>query len=183
MSISKAWSAAATPLEWSGGLQANDIIIDLPAHAKVFALIAHSPHIKSSWIKGGIVRSGHQMLQVQDVCKTFDGGRGALEVLRDIRFNVAAGEFMSIIGPSGCGKTTLLRIVHGLEPATSGAFRFEGRRVAAPSRRAIIFQQFNLFPWRRSRKTSRSGWKWQNSRPRMRRSGRRFIRLVGLGGF
>jgi ABC-type glutathione transport system ATPase component len=45
------------------------------------------------------------MLQVQDVCKTFDGGRGALEVLRDIRFNVAAGEFISIIGPSGCGKT------------------------------------------------------------------------------
>jgi NitT/TauT family transport system ATP-binding protein len=60
------------------------------------------------------------MLQVQDVCKTFDGGRGALEVLRDIRFNVAAGEFISIIGPSGCGKTTLLRILHGLEPTTTG---------------------------------------------------------------
>ena len=62
------------------------------------------------------------LLQVQDLCKTFEGlGRGALEVLRDIRFEVTAGEFVSIIGPSGCGKTTLLRILHGLEPATSGA--------------------------------------------------------------
>jgi len=98
--------------------------------------MAQSRHTESSSIKGGIVLSGHQMLQVQDVCKTFDGGRGALEVLRDIRFNVAAGEFISIIGPSGCGKTTLLRILHGLEPTTSGAVSVSGKRVEAPCRPA-----------------------------------------------
>ena len=77
------------------------------------------------------------MLQVQDVCKTFDGGRGALEVLRDIRFNVAAGEFISIIGPSGCGKTTLLRILHGLEPTTSGtSFRYRESAWKHPRRPA-----------------------------------------------
>ena len=110
--------------------------------------MAQSRHTESSSIKGGIVRSGQQMLQVQDVCKTFDGGRGALEVLRDIRFNVAAGEFISIIGPSGCGKTTLLRILHGLEPTTSGVVSISGKRVEAPSpSSAMVFQQFNLFPW------------------------------------
>src|SRR4051812_19844638 len=89
------------------------------------------------------------MLQVQDLCKTFEGmGRGALEVLRNIRFQVAAGEFVSIIGPSGCGKTTLLRILHGLEPATSGTVSIGGKAVRRPSAlSAIVFQQFNLFPW------------------------------------
>ena len=53
------------------------------------------------------------MLRVEGICKTFRGERGRddLEVLRDISFDVAAGEFVSIIGPSGCGKTTLLRIL------------------------------------------------------------------------
>src|SRR6202007_752919 len=74
--------------------------------------------------------------------------RGALEVLHDIRFSVGAGEFISIIGPSGCGKTTLLRILHGLEPTTSGEVSVGGKRVKAPSpSSAIVFQQFNLFPW------------------------------------
>ena len=63
------------------------------------------------------------MLRVVDVCKTFaaERGREDLEVLRDIRFDVSNSEFVSIIGPSGCGKTTLLRILHGLEPASGGA--------------------------------------------------------------
>src|SRR5471030_2842970 len=88
------------------------------------------------------------MLQVRDICKTFEGGRGSLEVLRDIRFTATAGEFISIIGPSGCGKTTLLRILHGLEPATSGIVTVSGKRVEAPSpSSAMVFQHFNLFRW------------------------------------
>ncbi|MBX9778612.1 MAG: ABC transporter ATP-binding protein [Xanthobacteraceae bacterium] len=90
------------------------------------------------------------MLRVDDVCKTFAGGPGRddLEVLRDIRFQVENGEFVSIIGPSGCGKTTLLRILHGLEPPTGGAVFVSGKRVERPSPlSAIVFQQFNLFPW------------------------------------
>src|SRR5262249_58343316 len=82
-----------------------------------------------------IAGRARRMLQVQDICKTFEGerGRGDLEALRDVRFNVTAGEFVSIIGPSGCGKTTLLRILHGLEPATRGTVAVAGRRGAKPS--------------------------------------------------
>src|SRR5438105_932843 len=90
------------------------------------------------------------MLRVDHVCKTFaaERGRGDFEVLRDIRFEVTSGEFVSIIGPSGCGKTTLLRILHGLEPATSGTVFMFGARIQHPSpRSAMVFQQFNLFPW------------------------------------
>src|SRR3954471_19770689 len=90
----------------------------------------------------------YEVLQVKDIGKTFEGARGTLEVLRDIRFTVDEGEVISIIGPSGCGKTTLLRILHGLEPSSSGEVSISGKRVQEPSpSSAIVFQQFNLFPW------------------------------------
>ena len=146
--------------------------------------MAQSRHTESSSIKGGIVLSGHQMLQVQDVCKTFDGGRGALEVLRDIRFNVAAGEFISIIGPSGCGKTTLLRILHGLEPTTSGVVFVSGKRVEAPSpSSAMVFQQFNLFPWLTVARNVAFGLEVAKLAATQRKERTdRFVRLVGLQG-
>jgi NitT/TauT family transport system ATP-binding protein len=90
------------------------------------------------------------MIQVQGICKTYpdERGRGDVDVLRDISFQVAAGEFVSIIGPSGCGKTTLLRILHGLERPSAGAVFASGRRVNEPSMStAMVFQHFNLFPW------------------------------------
>src|SRR5262245_45854437 len=90
-------------------------------------------------------------LAVDDISKVFPGRAGSppLDALRAVSLSAQPGEFVSLIGPSGCGKTTLLRIVHGLEPATSGSVRFDGRAVTAPDHaRAVIFQQFNLFPWR-----------------------------------
>jgi NitT/TauT family transport system ATP-binding protein len=125
------------------------------------------------------------MVQVEDVCKTFEGGRGTLEVLRDICFTVAAGEFISIIGPSGCGKTTLLRILHGLEPATGGEVLISGKRVQAPSpSSAMVFQQFNLFPWLTVARNITFGLEVAKL-PALQRKERsdRFVRLVGLEGF
>ena len=91
-----------------------------------------------------------KMLRVDKICKTFtsERGRDDLEVLRDISFEVATGEFVSIIGPSGCGKTTLLRIIHGLEPTTKGTVSVldQSAKGHSPSS-AIVFQHFNLFPW------------------------------------
>src|SRR5437879_484530 len=90
-------------------------------------------------------------LSVNQISKVFDGRRGAepLKVLDRIQFEAEPGEFISIIGPSGCGKTTLMRIVHGLEAPTQGNVTFDGAKVSAPDRqRAVVFQHFNLFPWR-----------------------------------
>jgi NitT/TauT family transport system ATP-binding protein len=127
------------------------------------------------------------MLHVEGLCKTFAGERGRddLEVLRDICFEVAAGEFVSIIGPSGCGKTTLLRILHGLEPATSGTVIASGRRVEAPSTsRAMVFQHFNLFPWLTVTQNVAFGLEVSRLPPaECAERAHRFVRLVGLEGF
>jgi NitT/TauT family transport system ATP-binding protein len=71
-------------------------------------------------------------------------------VLVDIGFEVAAGELLAVVGPSGCGKTTLLRLLCGLTPASSGEMLYHGRPVDRPPREfAVVFQDYSrsLFPW------------------------------------
>jgi NitT/TauT family transport system ATP-binding protein len=86
-----------------------------------------------------------QAVRIVEVTKDFPGGTRALE---GVTFDVPAAELTSIIGPSGCGKTTLLKIVAGLLPATSGRVIVEGREVAGPGpERAFVFQDFALLPW------------------------------------
>jgi NitT/TauT family transport system ATP-binding protein len=74
---------------------------------------------------------------------------GELQALADINLAVERGEFISVVGPSGCGKTTFLRIVAGLEPASSGVVVLDGRIVRSPGGdRGFVFQSDNLLPWR-----------------------------------
>jgi iron(III) transport system ATP-binding protein len=71
------------------------------------------------------------------------------EVLHGLNFNVNDGEFLSILGPSGCGKTTILRILIGLLPPTSGKIIKDGNDITASpaSKRGmgIVFQNYALF--------------------------------------
>src|ERR1700684_4242056 len=74
---------------------------------------------------------------------------GDLEALRGISLGVERGEFISVVGPSGCGKTTFLRIVAGLEHATSGEVLLDGRIGRKPGTdRGFVFQNDSLLPWR-----------------------------------
>src|SRR5580700_6609324 len=74
---------------------------------------------------------------------------GDLEALRGIDLAVERGEFISVVGPSGCGKTTFLRIIAGLEQATSGEVLLDGQAVRKPgSDRGFVFQNDSLLPWR-----------------------------------
>jgi len=84
-------------------------------------------------------------LAVSHLSKRF----GDLEALRNIDVRIARGEFISVVGPSGCGKTTFLRIVAGLEHATSGEVMLDGRAVSGPGTdRGFVFQNDSLLPWR-----------------------------------
>jgi multiple sugar transport system ATP-binding protein len=86
-------------------------------------------------------------IHFEDVGKTFPEGSVALE---DFDLDVEDGEFMVLVGPSGSGKSTALRIVAGLEDATSGTIRIGDRVVndIEPKDRdiAMVFQSYALYP-------------------------------------
>ena len=75
-------------------------------------------------------------------------GRDAL-ALDNVSFEVRDREFVAIVGPSGCGKTTCLRLAAGLDFPSTGSVRVGGQKVVQPGpERAVVFQQFALFPWK-----------------------------------
>jgi ABC-type sugar transport system ATPase subunit len=80
------------------------------------------------------------------LAKRFD----AKEVLQAISFEVTDGEFCILLGPSGCGKSTVLRLIAGLERASSGEIRVDDKRIDAlpPQQRdiAFVFQNYALYP-------------------------------------
>ena len=85
------------------------------------------------------------LIEVEGLGKSY----GDFQALKGVDFTIRDGEFVSIIGPSGCGKTTLLKILAGLTPASAGEIRIEGTPVTGPGPdRAVVFQQFALFPWK-----------------------------------
>lgn len=90
------------------------------------------------------------MLDIRDLSKRFGQADSAVTALHQVSFSIAEGEFFTLLGPSGCGKTTLLRMIAGFEPPSSGALVLEGRDIAglAPNRRPVntVFQNYALFP-------------------------------------
>ena len=81
------------------------------------------------------------ILEVKNICKTYQAKNGEIEALKDIKFEIEEGEYVSIIGPSGCGKSTLLSIIAGLENKTSGTTYIDGKI-------GYMLQKDNLLEWR-----------------------------------
>ena len=74
---------------------------------------------------------------------------GDLVAIEEASLAFGQGELVSLLGPSGCGKTTLLRIIAGLIPKTSGSVRIRGTEVDGPQADfGFVFQSPNLMPWR-----------------------------------
>ena len=88
-------------------------------------------------------------IEVKNINKSFKSKKtDQLSVLENINLNIDDGELVCLLGPSGCGKTTLLRLIAGLDQPTSGEIIANGEKVTKPSGdRAVIFQQYSLFPW------------------------------------
>ena len=88
-------------------------------------------------------------IQFSHVGKQFQRDGKALSIIEDFDFTVQDQEFVAVVGPSGCGKTTCMRMAAGLEFASSGSVSVSGRAVTEPGPdRAVVFQQFALFPWK-----------------------------------
>ena len=88
-------------------------------------------------------------LEVKNLYKHFNSRNGQVTALKDINLKIHKREFVCVIGPSGCGKSTLIRILAGLEQASTGEVLLNGNAVSKPGpERGMVFQGYTLFPWR-----------------------------------
>ena len=96
------------------------------------------------------------ILEVQNLCKTYGKGEAEVRALDSVSFSVGKGEFIAIVGESGSGKSTLLNVVGALDNPTSGKVLIDGKDIfSMPEKRltvfrrqhiGFIFQSFNLIP-------------------------------------
>lgn len=97
-----------------------------------------------------------QLLEVENLSKTYGQGEAAVHALRGATFAVPKGEFVAVVGESGSGKSTLLNLIGGLDTPTGGKVRIDGKDVFAMKDRNLtvfrrrnigfVFQSFNLIP-------------------------------------
>jgi NitT/TauT family transport system ATP-binding protein len=82
-------------------------------------------------------------IRIRNLVRSF----GGLIAVDDVSVDIAPGEFFMIVGPSGCGKTTLLRILAGLDTATSGTIDIAVPLGTARPVNSMVFQGDSIFPW------------------------------------
>lgn len=85
-------------------------------------------------------------LQIKNLCKDYEQN---IPVVNNLSFDVYDGEFLSVLGSSGCGKTTLLRMLIGILPPSSGEIWKDGTNItslpASQRGMGIVFQNYALF--------------------------------------
>ena len=96
------------------------------------------------------------ILEVQNLCKTYGKGEAGVRALDNVSFSAGKGEFIAIVGESGSGKSTLLNVVGALDNPTSGKVLIDGKDIfSMPEKKltvfrrqniGFIFQSFNLIP-------------------------------------
>ncbi|MDB5652158.1 MAG: nitrate transporter ATP-binding protein [Hyphomicrobiales bacterium] len=95
------------------------------------------------------VSNAQPAMVVDDVVKRFGRGPEIVTAVDHVSFNVAQGEFVSVIGPSGCGKSTLFNIIGGLLGEYEGSVMIGNDRISAPHPAVgMVFQEESTFPWR-----------------------------------
>lgn len=87
-------------------------------------------------------------LIIDEVSKSFRVNKQSKTVLDSLSIRLNAGKFVAFVGSSGCGKSTLLRLIAGLDPADTGQIFIGPNKVSNPgSDRAMVFQDYSLYPW------------------------------------
>lgn len=120
-----------------------------------------------------------KLFEVSHINKTY--GKDSDKTLDNISFEVAAGEFVSIVGPSGCGKSTLLKIMAGLLEADAGELisrKKNGINIG------MIFQEDTLLPWFTVEKNIGIGLTIQKENKQKRKEKIKWAaKVVGLSGY
>ena len=131
------------------------------------------------------IKQREVILEVKDVQKIFSTPKGDVTALKNINFKAHRREFVCVIGASGCGKSTLIRILAGLESASSGQVLLDGNPVSGPGPdRGMVFQGYTLFPWLTVKKNVMFGLRSQGMTYATAESeALQWIDLVGLEKF
>ena len=120
---------------------------------------------------------------VRFLTKEFISETGSMRALGGVDFEVRDREFFGIIGPTGCGKTTLLHIIAGLEPPTTGSVEFVGEK-RTQSMVSMVFQDSALMPWRTVEENVPLGAEFRKEQPStLKRVSQFFLEIVRLLDF
>jgi NitT/TauT family transport system ATP-binding protein len=124
-------------------------------------------------------------ISFQAVERVFRQGGKEVVAVGGVSLEVADREFVAIVGPSGCGKTTCMRMAAGLEHPTRGSVSVDGVVVKGPGPdRAVVFQQFALFPWKTVEENIEFGLRSLSVEARTRKERvAHYIDLMGLTGY
>ncbi len=128
------------------------------------------------------------ILELKNLSREVTGRNGEpFVIFRGVNLSVRDGEFVSIVGPSGCGKTTMLRVINGLIPPSSGQIVVDGREqkgTGGDLLMGFVFQGAALLPWRTSLSNVLLGLEGRGKSPAEARDlARKHLDLVGLSGF
>ncbi len=97
-------------------------------------------------------KSNETAIEIKNLGLVYESENSTYEALKEINLDIKKGEFICIVGQSGCGKSTLLSVLEGLNKATSGSVKINGKELAGPGvERAVVFQNYSLFPWMTAR--------------------------------
>jgi NitT/TauT family transport system ATP-binding protein len=121
----------------------------------------------------------NRKIEIRLLSKSFTYRKEAIQVLKEISFDVIENEFLVILGPGGCGKTTLLKIIVGELDFDKGEVNISGGKSIG-----FVFQSFSIFPWMTVQQNIEFGLKMRNVPDREKReTASKYIDLVGLKGF
>ena len=87
----------------------------------------------------------NEIVSLTNVIKNYGNGKIITKALRGIDLRILEGDFSVIMGPSGCGKSTMLNIIGGLDKATSGEVKFDGKDFNSLSNNFKNFPRIKIF--------------------------------------
>ena len=118
------------------------------------------------------------MIRLQSIAVHFQ----SVEVLRNVSLDLHDGSFTVVIGESGCGKTTLLNVIAGFLPPTSGRISLDDRVIVSPSvERGVVFQSDALLPWQTVQENVVFGLRLAGaSKEKRLAKAREYLQLTGL---
>ncbi|MDR2088624.1 MAG: ABC transporter ATP-binding protein [Clostridiales Family XIII bacterium] len=126
-------------------------------------------------------------IEIQDLSLVYRSGREKFLALDNINTKIDDGEFVCIVGSSGCGKSTLLGVLEGLLTPTGGRVLIDGKPIHGTGpERAVVFQQYTLFPWMSAIQNVVFGVKQvrrELSAKQLEEIGVEFLQKVGLKDF